>query len=99
MKAVKQLRAHGARVVFIRLPSDGPFLEYEERFFPRVRAWDGLIKATGAPGVYFADYPQLCGYYLPEWSHLTRTEAERFTRALYPLIEHEFAAHSDVAPR
>ncbi len=90
VKAVRQLRAHGVRVLFIRLPSDGEYLKYEERFYPRTRSWDGLIRATGAPGIYFADYPQLTGYYLPEWSHLTRAEAERFTAAIYPLIEEQF---------
>ena len=37
VKALAQLRAHGVRVLFVRLPSDGPYLAYEERFF-RARA-------------------------------------------------------------
>ena len=43
-------------------------------------AW---LAATAAPGIHFEDYPELQGYYLPEWSHMTRAEAERFTAALY----------------
>jgi hypothetical protein len=90
VKALAQLRAHGVRVLFVRLPSDGPYLAYEERFYPRTRAWDGLLAATKAPGLYFADYPELRGYYLPEWSHLTHVEAERFTVAIYRIIQRDF---------
>ena len=90
VKALAQLRAHGVRVLFVRLPSDGPYLAYEERFYPRTRAWNGLLAATHAPGLYFADYPELRGYYLPEWSHLTRVEAERFTAAIYRIIQRDF---------
>jgi hypothetical protein len=78
------------QILFFRLPSDGPYLAYEERLYPRSRAWDGLLAATHAPGIYFSDYPQLRGYYLPEWSHMTRPEAERFTAALYAVIHKQF---------
>ena len=90
VKALARLRAHGVRVLFVRLPSAGPYLAYEDRLYPRARAWDALLNATHAPGIYFEDYPQLHGYDLPEWSHMTRAEAERFTAALYGIIEREF---------
>lgn len=98
VKALAQLRSHGVRVVFLRLPSDGPFLVYEDRLYPRSRAWQGLLDATHAPGIYFEDYPQLRGYTLPEWSHMTQAEAERFTAAVYPLIESAFSAGSGQDP-
>jgi hypothetical protein len=105
-KAVAKLRARGVRVLFVRLPSAGEYLAYENRAFPRARTWDALLAASGAPGIYFEDYPQLQGYYLPEWSHMTRAEAERFTAALYGIISREFwrpnppaAAHTaDASP-
>jgi hypothetical protein len=90
VRALTQLRAHGVQVLFFRLPSDGPYLAYEERLYPRARAWNGLMAVTHAPGIYFSDYPQLRGYYLPEWSHMTRAEGERFTAALYGVIQQEF---------
>lgn len=90
VKAVAQLRAHGVRVLFIRLPSDGPYLAYEERLYPRTRSWNALLAATKAPGLYFSDYPELRGYYLPEWSHLTHAEAERFTAEFYGIIQRDF---------
>jgi hypothetical protein len=89
-KAVAQLRARGVKVLFVRMPSIGPYLEYENRNFPRARAWHALLAATGAPGIHFEDYPQMHGYNLPEWSHMTRADAERFTAVLYGIIHRDF---------
>jgi hypothetical protein len=89
-RAVAKLRSRGVKVLFVRMPSDGEFLAYENRMYPRARTWEKLLAATGAPGIHFEDYPQLQGYYLPEWSHMTRAEGERFTQALHALIVREF---------
>jgi hypothetical protein len=89
-KAIAKLRARGVKVLFVRMPSTGEYLAYENREFPRARTWNTLLAATGAPGIHFEDYPQLQGYHLPEWSHMTRAEGERFTTALYRIIAHEF---------
>lgn len=89
--AVDKLRARGVRVVFVRPPSSGPWLAQELRYTPRKETWDALLRRTGSPGIHFEDYPQLQGYALPEWSHLGIAEAERFTTALAPLVEREFA--------
>jgi hypothetical protein len=89
-KALAQLRARGVKVLFLRSPSDGEYLTYENRLYPRAQTWDLLLKASGAPGLHFQDYPELQGYYLPEWSHMTRAEAERYTAALYGIIQRDF---------
>lgn len=89
-KAVAALRANGVQVLFVRFPSSGPFLELEDTLFPRSRTWDALLTATGAPGIHFEDYPELQGLDLPEWSHLSRSDGERFTEALYRIIERNF---------
>ena len=89
-RAVATLRARGVKVLFVRMPSSGPYLAYENREYPRQRSWDALLAATDAPGIHFEDYPQLQGYYLPEWSHTTRAEGERLTAALYEIIQREF---------
>ena len=89
-RAVAKLRARGVEVLFLRSPSDGEYLAYERRLFPRAKTWDALLAASGAPGIHFEDYPELQGYYLPEWSHMTRAEAERYTVALYGVIERDF---------
>lgn len=88
--AVARLRARGVQVLFVRPPSSGPFLEFENRILPRAKTWDVLLARTGAPGIHFEDYPELQGMELPEWSHLTHSDAQRFTAALYRIIERDF---------
>jgi hypothetical protein len=94
VKAVARLRVRGVKVLFVRMPSTGEYLAYENRMFPRARSWNALLAATGAPGIYFEDYPELRpdlqGYYLPEWSHMRRADGERFTAALYEVIARDF---------
>jgi hypothetical protein len=87
---VATLRARGVEVLFVRMPSAGPFLELENSIFPRVGTWNALLTATGAPGIHFEDYPELQGLDLPEWSHLSRADAERFTESLYRILERDF---------
>jgi hypothetical protein len=88
--AVSKLRTRGVQLVFVRPPSDGRYLEFENRELPRSTTWDVLLQRTGAPGIYFEDYPELQGYWLPEWSHLAAKERPRFTEALYGILEREF---------
>lgn len=89
--AVAKLRARGVRVVFVRPPSSGPWLAQEQQLTPRKDTWEALLRRAGVSGVHFEDHPQLQGYVLPEWSHLGAADAKRFTTALAPLIEREFA--------
>jgi hypothetical protein len=89
-RAVATLRARGVKVLFVRMPSTGPYLEYENRKYPRALTWDALLAASGAPGIHFEDYPQLQGYELPEWSHIKYADSERFTAALYTIIQRDF---------
>lgn len=89
--AVATLRARGVKVLFVRMPSIGPFYAMEEKVLPRARTWDVLLQRTHAPGIHFMDYPQLQGYQQPEWSHLSAPEAKRFTGALVPIVEQVFS--------
>jgi hypothetical protein len=85
--AVKKLRARGVKVVFVLHPVDGEFAAFELHAMARPMTWEPLLQRTGAPGIHFQDYPQLQGYWLPEWSHMARADADRYTAALYPLIQ------------
>jgi hypothetical protein len=87
--AVAKLRARGVPVLFLREPSAGEYLAYEQRDFPRATTWDVLLAKTGAPGIHFEDYPELQGFSLPEWSHMAGADADRFTAALYAIIDRE----------
>jgi hypothetical protein len=83
---VAKLRARGGDVAFVRFPSSGRVLERERRDFPRERYWDRLATEVDAVAIHFEDHPSLRDYDTPEWSHLSRSEAERFTRALVPIL-------------
>lgn len=89
-KAVHTLQSRGVKVLFVRAPSTGPYLEYDDRNYPRKTTWDVLLARSGAPGIHFEDYPELQGLEQPEWSHLSHADAERFTAALYGIIQREF---------
>ena len=88
--AVTKLRARGVQVLFVRPPTAGRYLEFDNMVFPRARTWDVLLARTGAPGIHFEDYPELQGLELPEWSHLKAADAERFTAALYRIIARDY---------
>lgn len=90
--AVAKLRARGVKIVFLRSPSAGPFLDNERVYYPRPATWDRLLERTGQRGLHFEDYAQLQGYDLPEWSHLSGSDAERYTAMLAPLVEQAFRA-------
>lgn len=78
---VEMIRARGGEVVFVRSPSAGLYLESEERGQPRARSWEPLLRTTGAFGIHFEDYPEMRNLDVPEWSHLSKASATRFTRA------------------
>ncbi|MBS0571123.1 MAG: hypothetical protein JSS28_10975 [Proteobacteria bacterium] len=90
-KAVAKLRARGVKVLFVRPPSAGPYLEYDLRLYPRASSWDTLLAKSGAPGIYFSDYPELSrDWYLPEWSHMQVGDARRFTANLHAIVVRNF---------
>jgi hypothetical protein len=88
-KAVAKLRRRNVEVIFVRTPSAGKYLAFEDKVFPRAKTWDLLLAKTGAPGVHFQDHPELQGFWLPEWSHLAAGDAVRFTQALYAIVERD----------
>ncbi|PIQ61994.1 MAG: hypothetical protein COV99_07645 [Bacteroidetes bacterium CG12_big_fil_rev_8_21_14_0_65_60_17] len=95
---VAAIRERGGDVVFIRAPSSGPWREVEAGGFPREKYWDRLMERVDARGIHFEDHPELMGLDLPEWSHLSRASAIRYTEALYPLIQEALTVHEEVAP-
>jgi hypothetical protein len=85
--SVDKIKARGGQVVFIREPSNGPYLEVEKKLFPRDAYWDRLLKDTQCVGIHFEDYPALSKYTCPEWSHLSQQDAVTFTQDLVPILE------------
>jgi hypothetical protein len=84
VEAVHKLQARGAKVVFVRFPMNGPLKELEDQQTPRAKTWDPLIQASGAPGIYFEDFPELSSFECPEWSHLSAGDSVEFTKRLVP---------------
>lgn len=88
--AVAKIRARGGEVAFIRPPSGGLYLEHERHAAPRAKTWNPLLAKTQAFGIHFEDYPEMQGLETPEWSHLSRASAERFTRAYVEVLKKRF---------
>jgi hypothetical protein len=82
--AIEKIRARGGKIVFVRLPHSGGLKDLEDRVTPRARTWDPLLKRTGAPGIYYSDFPELAGFNCPEWSHLSAGDSVEFSRRLVP---------------
>jgi len=89
VSAANALQERGIEVVFVRNPSEGFYAISDPMYNPRAETWDVIIERTGALGIHWQDHEELQGYWLPEWSHMTGSEADRYTKALYHLIERE----------
>jgi hypothetical protein len=82
--AIEKIRARGGKIVFVRFPHSGGLKELEDRDTPREKTWDPLLKMTGAPGIYYSDFPELSGFNCPEWSHLSAGDSVEFSKRLVP---------------
>jgi hypothetical protein len=87
--ATNALREKGAEVIFVRNPAEGHYAIREPTYNPRAETWDVLIEKTGALGIHWMDHEALQGFWLPEWSHIAGSEADRYTKALYEVIQTE----------
>lgn len=87
--ATDKIQSRGGKIVFVRTPSSGKFLEGELKRFPKDQYWDRILAVTGCKGIYFLDYPQLTGYVCPEESHLKPTDAVDYTQKLIDLLKSE----------
>lgn len=90
---VDQLRARGAKVVFLRLPVTGELKALENKLTPRAPFWDRLVRETAAPGIHFEDFPELAGFTCPEWSHLSAGDSVEFSKRLVPQLRAALTGH------
>ena len=82
--AVEKIRARGGKIVFVRFPHSGGLKTLEDHDTPREKTWEPLLKMTGAPGIYYSDFPDLAGFSCPEWSHLSAGDSVEFSKRLVP---------------
>jgi hypothetical protein len=81
---IDKLRARGGKIVFVRFPVTDELKKLEDAQTPRAKTWEPLLQQTGAPGIYFEDFPELAGFQCPEWSHLSAGDSVEFTKRLVP---------------
>jgi hypothetical protein len=80
--AIDKIEARGGKVIFVRTPSSGGYLEKEDAVYPREAYWDQLLAFTKKDGIHFKDYPETASLICPEWSHLSTKDAIDYTNSL-----------------
>jgi hypothetical protein len=90
--AVAKLRTRGGKIVFVRFPMGGDLKKLEDLGTPRAGIWTRILKDSGAPGIYFEDFPELSSFTPPEWSHLSAPDSVEFTKRLVPHLRTALAA-------
>jgi len=80
--AIDKIRARGGKVMFVRPPSSGGYLETENLVYPRQAYWDAMLAYTQTGGIHFTDYPETSNFICPEWSHLSSPDVLIYTKEL-----------------
>lgn len=96
-KHIATLRARGVKVVFVRMPVQGPLVQKEEAIVPLAYGWGRLVQENGVPAINFADHPELSSFTLPEWSHLSAPDSVEFTKRLVPHLQRALHGHGETA--
>ena len=87
--AVDKIRERGGKVIFVRTPSSGVMGDGEQKFFPREQYWDAMLNYVRADGIHFLDYEETRSLICPEWSHLSRKQAEGYTKHLAKVLNNQ----------
>jgi hypothetical protein len=85
--AMDKIRSRGGKIMMIRPPSTGSVLARETKSYPRDQYWDRLLKFTGIDGIYYTDYPEMASLTCPEESHLSPSDAARYTNSLIKILQ------------
>lgn len=89
LKYARQFTDRGGKIVLVRCPSDGWFKEIETKGMPRSEYWDSLVIKSNLPAYHYEDYPQFTNLNLPEWSHLSKEDADHFTTEFIKLLKED----------
>lgn len=84
---VQAIHGRGGQVIFIQFPTTGDHLRYDEFMFPKAQFWDAFAARTSALCLHFQDVPQLADFACPDWSHIDRADAPRFTQELAMVLD------------
>ena len=80
--AIDKIKARGGKVMFVRTPSSGGYIETENVVYPRKEYWDAMLAYTKTGGIHFTDYPETSHFICPEWSHLASLDVVIYTKNL-----------------
>jgi hypothetical protein len=80
--AIDKIKARGGKVLFVRTPSSGGYIETENIVYPRQAYWDAMLDYTQTEGIHFTDYPETSNFICPEWSHLSSRDVLIYTKEL-----------------
>ena len=87
LEYAKKFQERGGSIILVRCPSDGFFKQGEAMGLPRVQFWDSLVVRSKLPAYHYDDYPQFRNLNLPEWSHLSKEDADFFTEELIEIMQ------------
>lgn len=87
LKYAKKFQEKGGKLVLVRCPSDGWFKEIEAKGLPRTEYWDSLVIRSKLPAYHYDDYEQFRNLNLPEWSHLSKEDADFFTTEIIKIFK------------
>jgi len=78
--AIDKITARGGKVMFVRTPSSGGYIETENAVFPKQDYWDAMLTYTQTDGIHFTDHPETAHFVCPEWSHLATPDVLIYTK-------------------
>jgi hypothetical protein len=90
-QAVRSIQDRGGRVVFVQFPLSEVASRLVEERYPRKEYWEVMAARSSAVMIHFKDYPSLSGFDCPDFLHLDRRDAEKFTGALAGIIHEKLA--------
>jgi len=86
LKDATKFLARGGKLILVRCPSSGGTRIGENKFLNRETHWDSLVNLVNAKTYHFEDYDQLKTLTCPEESHLSKKDAEFFTKELAQIM-------------
>ena len=78
--------SRGGNLILVRCPSTIGVRAGENMGLPRDLYWDELVSTLKVKSYHFEDYEQLKKFECPEWSHLSKEDAELFTEELVNIM-------------
>lgn len=83
---LKKFKSKNGNAILVRFPSSGGVRIGESHGVPREKYWNDLVEKAGVTAYHFEDYKQFKNLDCPEWSHLSKEDAQFFTTELAKIM-------------